>query len=95
MSATLTRPAGTRSRTVRRSARPPAGARLFPKALHFLTFGAPGLLAFLVFVLIPIGMTVWTGFTNRTPANPPTRQRDGSAWRSTHTCSRTPTSPGR
>ncbi|GAA3482742.1 sugar ABC transporter permease [Streptomyces yanii] len=46
---------------------------MFRKALHFLTFGAPGLVAFLVFVLIPIGMTVWTGFTNRNPANPPTR----------------------
>ncbi|MEY9934473.1 multiple sugar transport system permease protein [Catenulispora sp. GP43] len=41
--------------------------------LHFLTFGAPGLVVFLVFVLIPIAMTVRTGFTNENPANPPTK----------------------
>ncbi|MBL1119445.1 sugar ABC transporter permease [Streptomyces sp. 110] len=73
MSATLTRPTGTGSPTARRNTRPPAGARLLPKALHFLTFAAPGLLAFLIFVLIPIAMTVRTGFTNRNPANPRTR----------------------
>ena len=42
-------------------------------AWHFLTFGAPGLVVYLAFVLVPIAMTVGTSLTNRNPANPPTR----------------------
>ncbi|MFI1092598.1 carbohydrate ABC transporter permease [Streptomyces sp. NPDC020917] len=40
---------------------------------HFLTFGAPGLIAYLLFVLVPIAMTISASFTNRNPANPPTK----------------------
>ncbi|MFE2728577.1 carbohydrate ABC transporter permease [Kitasatospora sp. NPDC059327] len=78
MSATLTRQAGTGSRGTSRGAPPPAGRRRPrgrprpAKALSFLTFGAPGLLLYLAFVLLPIAMTVRTGFTDRNPANPPT-----------------------
>ncbi|NEA59737.1 sugar ABC transporter permease [Streptomyces sp. SID13666] len=61
---TTQRPGGAPSR--RRSAR-------LPKALHFLTFGVPGLAVYLVFVLVPIAMAVGTSLTNRNPANPPTK----------------------
>ncbi|MFF3786875.1 carbohydrate ABC transporter permease [Streptomyces sp. NPDC001933] len=47
-------------------------ASWLPKSLHFLTFGAPGLAAYLAFVLVPVAMTVGTSLTNRNPANPPT-----------------------
>ncbi|WP_203673412.1 MULTISPECIES: carbohydrate ABC transporter permease [unclassified Streptomyces] len=52
--------------TRRRSAR-------WSKVWHFLTFGAPGIVVYLAFVLVPIAMTVGTSLTNRNPANPPTR----------------------
>ncbi|MFC9328634.1 carbohydrate ABC transporter permease [Kitasatospora sp. NPDC057015] len=73
MSATQTRPAGTGSHVTRRTTGPPRGRRRLAKAVHFLTFGAPGLLVYLAFVLIPIAMTVRNSFTNRNPANPPTQ----------------------
>jgi multiple sugar transport system permease protein len=57
---------GQRGRPVSRRRR----ARL-PKALHFLTFAAPGLAAYLLFVLLPIGMSVRTSFTNRSLINNP------------------------
>lgn len=40
------------------------------KVLHFLTFGAPGLAAYVVFVLVPIGMAASASFTNRNLINP-------------------------
>lgn len=48
-------------------------SRALSGVLHFLAFGAPGLVVFLVFVLIPIALTVRTSFTNQNPANPPTK----------------------
>lgn len=78
MSVTLARPTGAGPGNAGRGTGPPRGAcppragRRLTKALHFLTFGAPGLIVYLLLVLVPIAMTVRTGFTNRNPANPPT-----------------------
>ena len=57
---------GQRSRPVSRRR---SGWR--PKVLHFLAFAAPGLVAYLLFVLLPIGMSVRTSFTNRSLINNP------------------------
>ncbi len=64
-----------------RGTRPAEGRTLPPaprrkraaKALHFLTFGVPGLAVYVAFVLIPITMMIRTSFTNRNPAKPPTK----------------------
>ncbi|GAA2800736.1 sugar ABC transporter permease [Kitasatospora paracochleata] len=72
MAATLTQRAGEGFRAGRPATTPRNGRRRLTKALHFLTFGAPGLLIYLALVMLPIVMTVRTSFTNRNPANPPT-----------------------
>ncbi|MFC4592063.1 carbohydrate ABC transporter permease [Sphaerisporangium corydalis] len=53
--------------------RPSRRARLGPKLGRLALFVLPGLLAYVLFVLIPIVMTAYYGFTNRNPFNPPTR----------------------
>ncbi|GAA1304488.1 sugar ABC transporter permease [Planotetraspora silvatica] len=50
-----------------------ASARIWPKLGRFGLFALPGLVAYVVFVLIPIGMTGYYSFTNRNPFNPPTK----------------------
>ncbi|WP_405150002.1 sugar ABC transporter permease [Sphaerisporangium sp. NBC_01403] len=59
------RPAARRERPSRRS-------RLTPQLGRFGLFALPGLLAYVLFVLVPIGMTGYYSFTNRNPFNPPT-----------------------
>ncbi|GAA4576236.1 carbohydrate ABC transporter permease [Planotetraspora kaengkrachanensis] len=60
--------AGGTARARRRSS-----TRIGPKLGRFSLFALPGLLAYVVFVLIPIGMTGYYSFTNRNPFNPPTK----------------------
>ncbi|GII51757.1 sugar ABC transporter permease [Planotetraspora thailandica] len=48
-------------------------SRIGPRLGRFGLFALPGLLAYVVFVLIPIGMTGYYSFTNRNPFNPPTK----------------------
>ena len=53
---------------------PPAPHRrrhLWPKAWHFLSFGAPGVLIYVCFVLAPIVISFWYSLTNYNPFNPP------------------------
>lgn len=69
MSTALAPPRGGK-KTGRPGGPPPRRAAWLSKALHFLTFGAPGLVAYLVFVLIPIGMALSASFTNRNLINP-------------------------
>ncbi|GAA4189782.1 sugar ABC transporter permease [Streptosporangium oxazolinicum] len=53
--------------------RPPRGRRLVSgRITTFALFALPGLLAYLLFVLVPIGMTAYYSLTNRNPFNPPT-----------------------
>jgi multiple sugar transport system permease protein len=70
---------------VTRTAPPPAKAtepapgrarhrrRPWPGIWHFATFGAPGLLAYVCFVLAPIVVSFGYSLTNYNPFNPPTR----------------------
>jgi multiple sugar transport system permease protein len=44
-----------------------------PRLGRFTLFALPGLVAYALFVLVPIGMTGYYSFTNRNPFNPPTR----------------------
>jgi multiple sugar transport system permease protein len=53
---------------VRRRRRP-----LWPRVWHFLSFGSPGVLVYLCFVLAPIGISFYYSLTNYNPFNPPTR----------------------
>lgn len=46
--------------------------RLTDRLARFGLFALPGLVAYVVFVLVPIGMTGYYSLTNRNPFNPPT-----------------------
>lgn len=46
---------------------------VWPRLWHFLTFGAPGLLVYLCFVLAPILVSVGYSLTNYNPFRPPTQ----------------------
>jgi multiple sugar transport system permease protein len=45
---------------------------VWPRFWHFLTFGAPGVLVYVCFVLAPIAVSVGYSLTNYNPFNPPT-----------------------
>jgi multiple sugar transport system permease protein len=47
--------------------------RLRPRIWHFATFGAPGMLVYVCFVLAPIVVSFGYSLTNYNPFNPPTR----------------------
>ncbi|GLW09285.1 sugar ABC transporter permease [Microtetraspora sp. NBRC 13810] len=77
---------GVRGRDGLRTPRPPHDGRgdghrahararrpLAPVLGRFALFALPGLVAYVLFVLIPIGMTAYYSLTNRNPFNPPTR----------------------
>ena len=58
-----------------RTGRPVAHRRrrpVWPRFWHFLTFGAPGVLVYVCFVLAPIAVSVGYSLTNYNPFNPPT-----------------------
>jgi multiple sugar transport system permease protein len=67
--------AGVRQRDtqVKRPAPAPRRARSKGGLSRFAVFAAPGLLAYLALVLVPIGMTIDYSLTNKNPFNPPTR----------------------
>ncbi|MBL1118399.1 sugar ABC transporter permease [Streptomyces sp. 110] len=67
--------AGERGRDTRPKRSAPVTRRERPKGdlSRFAVFAAPGLLAYLALVLVPIGMTVGYSLTNKNPFNPPTR----------------------
>ncbi|WRZ96906.1 sugar ABC transporter permease [Streptomyces sp. NBC_00841] len=67
--------AGVRQRhtQVKRPAPAPRRARSKGGLSRFAVFAAPGLLAYLALVLVPIGMTIGYSLTNKNPFNPPTR----------------------
>ncbi|GLZ34808.1 sugar ABC transporter permease [Lentzea sp. NBRC 105346] len=44
---------------------------MWPKVWHFLSFGAPGVLIYVCFVLAPIVISFWYSLTNYNPFNPP------------------------
>lgn len=44
---------------------------MWPRVWHFLSFGAPGVLVYVCFVLAPIGISFWYSLTNYNPFNPP------------------------
>nr|WP_235921583.1 sugar ABC transporter permease [Lentzea tibetensis] len=44
---------------------------VWPRVWHFLSFGAPGVLVYVCFVLAPIGISFWYSLTNYNPFNPP------------------------
>jgi multiple sugar transport system permease protein len=46
---------------------------VWPRLWHFLTFGAPGFLIYICFVLAPILISVGYSLTNYNPFRPPTR----------------------
>jgi multiple sugar transport system permease protein len=46
---------------------------VWPRLWHFLTFGAPGLLVYVCFVLAPILVSVGYSLTNYNPFRPPTQ----------------------
>jgi multiple sugar transport system permease protein len=56
---------------------PPAAPRrrppVWPRLWHFLSFGAPGVLVYVCFVLAPIAVSVGYSLTNYNPFNPSTR----------------------
>jgi multiple sugar transport system permease protein len=64
----VTRPPGTITRSRRRR----RGAA-WPRLWNFLTFGAPGMLIYICFVLAPILVSVGYSLTNYNPFRPPTR----------------------
>jgi multiple sugar transport system permease protein len=47
--------------------------RTTDRLLRFGLFALPGLIAYVAFVLVPIGMTGYYSLTNRNPFNPPTK----------------------
>jgi len=47
--------------------------RTTDRLIRFGLFALPGLVAYIVFVLVPIGMTGYYSLTNRNPFNPPTK----------------------
>ncbi|MFB7757189.1 carbohydrate ABC transporter permease, partial [Streptomyces sp. NPDC056121] len=57
----------------RRSSRPSRRFRPNGGPGRFAVFAAPGLLAYLALVLVPIGMTTGYSLTNKNPFNPPTQ----------------------
>ncbi|MFB6874395.1 carbohydrate ABC transporter permease [Streptomyces sp. NPDC056323] len=57
----------------RRSSQPSRRLRRNGGPGRFAVFAAPGLLAYLALVLVPIGMTTGYSLTNKNPFNPPTR----------------------
>jgi multiple sugar transport system permease protein len=64
------------ARPVARTGRPAAPRRrrpVLPRLWHFLSFGAPGVLVYVCFVLAPIGVSVGYSLTNYNPFNPPTK----------------------
>jgi multiple sugar transport system permease protein len=63
----VTRPPGTGARPRRRR------RASWPRVWNFLTFGAPGLLIYVCFVLAPILLSVGYSLTNYNPFRPPTR----------------------
>jgi multiple sugar transport system permease protein len=63
------------ARSAARTGRPAAPRRrrpVWPRLWHFLTFGAPGVLVYVCFVLAPIAVSVGYSLTNHNPFNPPT-----------------------
>ncbi|WP_331765938.1 sugar ABC transporter permease [Embleya sp. NBC_00896] len=72
MSATLA-PPGTGKQGTPKSGVTRRPSRRLSKALKFLTFGVPGLVVYVAFVLVPIAMTVGVSMTNRNLERPPTR----------------------
>ncbi|ETK36257.1 carbohydrate ABC transporter permease [Microbispora sp. ATCC PTA-5024] len=46
---------------------------VWPRVWHFLSFGAPGVLIYVCFVLVPIAVSFGYSLTNYNPFNPPTR----------------------
>jgi multiple sugar transport system permease protein len=46
---------------------------VLPRLWHFLSFGAPGVLVYVCFVLAPIVLAVGYSLTNYNPFNPPTK----------------------
>jgi multiple sugar transport system permease protein len=61
-------PGGQRVAPTRRRRKP-----VLPRVWHFVSFGAPGVLVYVCFVLAPIMMSVGYSLTNYNPFNPPTR----------------------
>jgi multiple sugar transport system permease protein len=45
---------------------------VLPRLWHFASFGAPGVLVYVCFVLAPIGVSIGYSLTNYNPFNPPT-----------------------
>lgn len=64
-----------------RPRKPPVGSRtrhrpkrrIWPRVWHFLSFGAPGVLIYVCFVLVPIVVSFGYSLTNYNPFNPPTK----------------------
>jgi multiple sugar transport system permease protein len=63
----ISRPPGSVARRSRRR------AAVWPRLWNFLTFGAPGLLIYICFVLAPILVSIGYSLTNYNPFRPPTR----------------------
>ena len=63
------RPPVRTGRPAARRRRPPVR----PRVWHFLSFGAPGVLVYVCFVLAPIGVSVGYSLTNYNPFGPSTR----------------------
>jgi multiple sugar transport system permease protein len=61
-------PRGQRPAPVRRRRKP-----VLPRVWHFVSFGAPGVLVYVCFVLAPIVISVGYSLTNYNPFNPPTK----------------------
>jgi multiple sugar transport system permease protein len=64
------------ARPAARTGKPAAHRRrrpVWPRIWHFLSFGAPGVLVYVCFVLAPIAVSVGYSLTNYNPFNPPTK----------------------
>jgi multiple sugar transport system permease protein len=61
-------PRGQRPAPVRRRRKP-----VLPRVWHFVSFGAPGVLVYVCFVLAPIVISIGYSLTNYNPFNPPTK----------------------
>jgi multiple sugar transport system permease protein len=61
-------PRGQRPAPVRRRRKP-----VLPRIWHFVSFGAPGVLVYVCFVLAPIVISIGYSLTNYNPFNPPTK----------------------
>jgi multiple sugar transport system permease protein len=69
MAVDLARPKARTGRPAAHRRRPP----VWPRVWHFLTFGGPGVLVYVCFVLAPIAVSVGYSLTNYNPFNPPTK----------------------